>query len=100
MKKLHIILLAALFAGAPVAALAEEFLEVPESEIAVTTIEVKGASVRVCGANGETLEIYNLAGDKIATYRIDSADKTIEHNLKRGCYIFKIGKLARKVSVR
>jgi hypothetical protein len=54
----------------------------------------------VVNANNQKLEVYNLTGMVVATYRIDSADKTINHNLQRGCYLLKIGKVVRKVTIR
>ena len=32
--------------------------------------------------------------------RIDSYDKVIDLNLSKGCYIVKVGKTARKISIR
>lgn len=60
---------------------------------------VNGNSIRVQNAQGATMEIYNVTGVKVATHKIDSADKTISPNLSRGCYIVKIGKTVRKVSI-
>lgn len=99
-KSLHIILLGALLIGSPLAAMAEELYESPESEITPVTLSMDGGNVRVCGANGQTLNVYNLAGVKVASFRLDSNDKTIELNLGKGCYILKVGNVARKVSVR
>lgn len=99
-RLLHVILLGALVVSTPVAAMAEELFEGPESEVSATTLSIVGRRVRVCGANGETLDVYNLAGVKIASYRIDSADKNIELNLGKGCYLLKVGNLARKFSIR
>lgn len=56
--------------------------------------------VRVQDAEGKTLEIYNVLGMRIATYRIDSADKTFTLGLQRGCYILKVGKVVRKTFIR
>ena len=97
---LHTILLGALMLGCPAAVFAEELFDGPESEGAVPTLTIENKSVCVCGANGEVLNIYNLAGVKVASYRIDSAEKTIALNLPKGSYIFKIGSIARKVSIR
>ncbi len=98
-KGLKIISLAALLLGSPIAMMAEELCDGPESEVTPITLSVSGSNVHVCGANGLVLNIYNLAGVKVASYRLDSADKTIETGLSRGCYIFKVGNLVRKVSV-
>lgn len=99
-KTLHIILLGALLAGAPLATYAEELFEGPESEITPITLSMEGTNVRICGANGQTLNVYNLAGVKVGSHKIDSNDKTIDLNLTKGCYILKVGNIARKISVR
>ncbi len=99
-KSLHIKLLGALLIGSPLSLMAEEMYEAPELEIATVTLTMDGSNVRVCGANGQTLNVYNLAGVKVGSFRIDSNDKTIELNLGKGCYILKVGNVARKVSVR
>lgn len=63
-------------------------------------ISVNGSQIRVTGAQGQILEIYNVAGVRILSQRIDSYDKTIDLNLNKGCYIVKVGKTARKISVK
>jgi hypothetical protein len=74
---------------------------VVEGEVApVTVSEVTSTIIHVVNANNQKLEVYNLTGMVVATYRIDSADKTINHNLQRGCYLLKIGKVVRKVTIR
>ena len=62
-------------------------------------ISVSGNNVRVQNAQGATLEIYNITGVKVADFKIDSPDKTINTGLTRGCYIVKVGKVARKISI-
>lgn len=99
-KYLHIILLGMLMMGTPLAAFAEEMCEEPESEITSTTITVKGFKARVCGANGEVLYVYDLSGVVVCSFAIDSADKTVDLNVKKGCYILRVGKIARKFSIR
>ena len=63
------------------------------------SISVSGNNIRVQNAMGATLEIYNITGVRVASYRIDSPDKTINTDLTRGCYIVKVGKVARKISI-
>ncbi len=69
-------------------------------EAQTVTITVSGRQVHVTGAEGQTLEIYNLTGTCVASIAIDSEDKTLNVNLPKGCYILKVGKVARKVSIR
>jgi len=54
----------------------------------------------VNGAEGEVLEVTALTGKKVFTARIDSPAQKIELNVAKGCYIVKVGKLVRKISVR
>ncbi len=56
--------------------------------------------VRVQDAEGQRLEVYNVLGVKVASYRVDSSDKTITLGLQRGCYILKVGKVVRKTFIR
>ena len=99
-KKLQIIVMAALLAGAPLGIMAEELCDGPETETTAITMSVSGSNVRINGANGETLEIYNLAGVKVASYRIDSDSKTISLSFGKGYYFLKVGNVVRKVSIR
>lgn len=69
----------------------------PERNI---TITVEGNTVLVSGANGMTLEVVSLTGRQVATYKIDSPSQRIELNHPKGCYILKIGKVVRKVTIR
>lgn len=64
------------------------------------TISVAESSVNVQNAAGEMLEIYNLTGVRIAQIRIDSPEKTINLNIPKGYYIFKIGKHVRKIAIK
>ncbi len=64
------------------------------------TINVNGSNVRISNASGKILEIYNITGVKIASYKIDSSDKTISlGHLSKSCYILKIGNIVRKISI-
>ncbi len=56
--------------------------------------------VRVQDAEGQRLEVYNVLGVRVASYRVDSNDKTFTLGLQRGCYILKVGKVVRKTFIR
>lgn len=99
-KKLQIIALSLLLIGAPISLMAQSEREDIETEMSAVTLSVNGSKVHITGAEGETLEVYNLTGVKVATIRIDSNDKTLSLNLQRGCYIMKVGKVVRKISIR
>lgn len=63
------------------------------------TISAKGNQIRVQNAEGQTLDVYNITGVKVASHRLDSDDKTITLNVARGIYIVKVGKVARRVNI-
>lgn len=57
-------------------------------------------ALRIQRAEGYTVYIYNITGVKVASYKIDSAEKTITLNLEKGYYIVKVGDVARRILVR
>ena len=73
--------------------------EETETELSATSIVVKGSTLSVYNANGNILEIFSLTGTKVATIRIDSNEKTVDLSLKKGCYILKVNKVVRKISI-
>lgn len=75
----------------------EEVQQEMGEEISIT---VSGTTITVRGAQGETLEIISLTGRCVMTVKIDSPVQRIEPNVPKGCYILKVGKVARKVSLR
>ena len=62
-------------------------------------IAINGRTVTISGAQGQTMEIVSLTGRKLMSVRIDSPAQRIELNVPKGCYILKIGKFVRKVSL-
>lgn len=76
-------------------------VEVIEDDLQEVTITMTSVStLHVTGAYGMTLDIYNVAGMKVMSVKIDSTDKRYELNLPKGCYIVKVGKTVRKISIR
>lgn len=72
-----------------------------ETEFAQTvTLMVNGKSVRITNAEGKSLEVYNLTGVKVSSTPIESEDAMIHLSLTKGCYILKVDKVVRKVSIR
>ena len=71
-----------------------------EMSVSGIQLSINGGNVHIVGANGEVMEIFNLTGAKVATIRIDSSDKTFALNLPKGCYLIKVGKVVRKISVQ
>jgi len=100
MKRFFIIALTLAMVFAPISLLAETEHDGIEMSLSGISIIVNGGNVRVSGANGEVMEVFNLTGAKVATVRIDSNDKTFSLNLSKGCYLIKVGKIVRKISVQ
>lgn len=72
----------------------------PQMEVEAMSMNIQGNRVHIINAEGKTLEIYNLTGLRVSVIRIDSNDKQIALTLSRGCYILKVGKLVRKITIR
>ena len=87
-------------AFAPLSMRAEVMSDGIETSVSGIQLSFNGGNVHVVGANGEVMEIFNLTGAKVATIRIDSSDKTFALNLPKGCYLIKVGKVVRKISVQ
>jgi hypothetical protein len=100
MKKIGLIILGFMLFAAPNTVLAEGEQEVIENTLSDVTLRVANNKVRVSGANGQVMEIFNLTGVKVATIRIESGDKSYNLNLPQGCYILKVGKIVRKISIQ
>ena len=101
-KRLLMTLFAGLLLGAtPLATAAAdmELAAVGQAEPQVT-ITVSQSKVLISGAQGETLEVVSLTGKLLMTVKIDSPAQRVELNVPKGCYILKVGKVVRKVSVR
>lgn len=63
-------------------------------------ISVDGNIVSVSGASGMKMEVVSLTGRAVATYKIEGPAQRLELNLPKGCYILKVGKTVRKVTVQ
>jgi len=101
MKKILAIAFASLLAfGVPTVSFANVAIEIIEQEFQNVTISVNQSVVRVSGANGQVMHVYNVAGVRLMTIRIDGNDKSFELNLPKGCYIVKVGKTVRKISIK
>lgn len=100
MKKLFIIVLTLAMAFAPLSMYAENDRESIEMNVSGIQLSINGGNVHIVGANGEVMEVFNLTGAKVATIRIDANDKTFALNLTKGCYLIKVGKIVRKISVQ
>jgi hypothetical protein len=64
------------------------------------TISVNEQTVYINGAQGQVLDVISLTGRSVQSMKIDSPAQKVELNVPKGCYILKVGKVVRKVSVR
>ena len=62
-------------------------------------IIVRGSVVKVLGAEGKVLTVYDITGKVIHQVRIDSPDKTLTLRLSKGVYIVSVEGISRKISV-
>ena len=99
MKRIWIIAISMLLLGA-VPSIAHMQMDEPiEAEMEAVTLTIQEGKAHITNADGKTLEIYNLTGVRVARIRIDGNDKQITLNLTRGCYIMKVDKVLRKVTI-
>ena len=101
-KKIYTLLLAFILIGAalPNMVQAATTIEMQEQEINTISISISGNVLRVEGADNETLYIYNVVGVRVMSIKIDGQDKRYSLSLPKGCYIIKVGKVVRKISIR
>ena len=101
MKRLFTLLLAStLLVGMPVAMYAEQAIEVIDNDYQNIFISVSESVLHITGANGLVMQIYNVAGVRVMSVKVEGPDKRFELNLPKGCYIVKVGKVVRKISIR
>ncbi len=101
MKKiLTLIMTFAILLGMPVQSYALSMVEIIEQDIQNITISVAQSVLHVTGANGQTMEIYNVAGVLVMSIKIEGNDKRYNLDLHKGCYIVKINKVVRKISIK
>lgn len=86
--------------GVPTMASAEASVLIIEQESQRITVSVSGSVLRVSGADGEVLHIYNVTGVRVMSITVDGYEKSYTLNLPKGCYIVKIGKTVRKITIR
>lgn len=105
MRYILAVTLAAMFSFCmPADAMASCAIEIVDNDLQPSAdnvnITIEGTSVRVTGANGQTLYVYNVAGVRVHSVKVEGADKHLDLNLRKGCYILKVGKTVRKVSLK
>ena len=99
-KILYIGLVIILFVGVPTKIYADHAIEIIDNDFDNVSISVTGSVLHITGANGQTLQIYNVAGICVMNIKVDGPDQRFEMSLPKGCYIVKVGKTVRKISIR
>lgn len=79
---------------------ADTAVEIIENECQNIYISVNASTIHVTGANGLMLHIYNVAGVRVMSIKIDGTDRSYELNIPKGCYIAKVGKVVKKISIK
>lgn len=86
--------------GIPVESRAHAAIEIVDNDFQNVTISISESVLHVTGANGLTLQVFNVTGVRVMSIKVEGADKRYELNLPKGCYIVKVGKVVRKISIR
>lgn len=100
---LSLSLAALLMISVPAVSLAEPMIEIMDMNDIDTqgiTISVNQNVLHVSGAAGQVLLVYNVTGVCVMTVKVDGDEKHYDLNLQKGCYIVKVGKVVRKISIR
>ena len=74
-----------------------EIIEQEQQPVVSVTNE---STIHVVNANGQMLYVYNVAGVRVKSIVVDGYDRHYDLNLPKGCYIIKVGKTVRKISIR
>ena len=84
----------------PVSATASQGVEIVDNSVQGVSIVYSSSILRVTGAESEVMQVYNVAGVRVMSVKVEGADKSYELSLPKGCYIVKVGKYVRKISIR
>lgn len=100
-KKILYLIFASFLLTTPQMKADDWFRTATEQEVKEITISVTDAAIYIKNAEHLIVEIYNMTGVRVANYRIESNSQRIDlYHLVKGCYIVKVGKVARKVYLR
>lgn len=103
MKRIHILAVAAILTFSIPAfgiTMVSEMGIAEQVDEQAPTISIDKNMVTVHNGSGLVLEVVSLTGRAVASYKIESPVQRIELNLSKGCYILKVGKTVRKVTLR
>lgn len=74
---------------------------IDNNDMSKITISVNESVLRVTGAAGMTMSVYNVTGGvPVMKVRIEGPDKRFDLNLPRGIYIVQVGKAVRKIVIK
>lgn len=96
---LSILLILFITVGSPLCAMSAPLVDMIENDVQNVSVIVNKSTIRVSGAMGLTLSVYNVTGVRIKTIKVDGQDRQYDLELPKGCYILKVGKLVRKISI-
>ena len=101
MKKIltHIIFTLILLLGSATTIQASTSVDLIDQDFQSINISVTGNVLHVTGAENEMLFVYNVTGVRVLAVKVDGSDKRYTLSMPRGCYISKVGKLVRKISI-
>ena len=99
-RLLSILFSATLFVGLPVVGYSLNSIEIVDNDFQTINITINESTLHVTGANGQMLYIYNVAGVRVMSIKVEGVDKRYELNLPKGCYIVKVAKVVRKISIK
>ena len=99
-KYIYTILLISMIIATPTTAYAEPVTDEMEHMQTPNVTVVEGSQLHVTNGNDQTLRVYNVTGVQVRVFKVDGMDKCYDLNLPKGCYIIKIGKTVRKISIR
>ena len=97
---LKIVFCAFMLVGTPVVINAIPSIEISENDMNGVEMSFDGTDLYVNNANGLVLCIYNVTGVRVMQVKIEGPAKRLSLNLPKGCYIVKVGNVARKISVK
>ena len=99
-KLLMLPFVVALLFAVPAVSRTNAAIEIVEFDNQEISISVKASRIHVTGAEGEIMHIYNVTGVRVMSVKIDGPDKFYDLNLPKGCYIVKVGRITRKISIK
>lgn len=100
-KNILTLVLAGMFAlGIPSVSKANQAVEIIEKEFGSVSISIRDNTLYVVNANGQQLYIYNVAGVRVVSVKVEGMEYHYDLNLPKGCYIVKVGNTVRKISLK